>query len=382
MLVRASRQIRRYAPSAHTMQGHALSTSSVRRCGAGPIYDDIEEKIIVFGEEGATPTQPDETLVANLSRNIQRQQIPRANPFTMGMQSGVLKRGFASKRGTLTANLEQQAVAEALEEEDKDYVRAWMRSTYGSGFRDSTLAGMRTNTNSEVLGAEKEFYGGDFVRTLSQDMFNEIKELEQRGRMHPETDAERAFVDACWDYFDFRQEGAIDYFQVEAAYRRAGKQQTGLETAGESVARLLVEAGLTGAGGVSVFSKPMLKAMDLIRAVKTGALKLNEKNQVTGPELSRWALSIVDKYAAGMLSSERFEQVAALQRGVQPLGAVPTLEQSAAPVIAKQNLLEHIQKQAQAAGGAAHAAKVEYELSRTLSAKRRADFVRRLSATR
>lgn len=51
--------------------------------------------------------------------------------------------------------------------------------------------------------------------------------------------------------------------------------------------------------------------MDLIRAVKTGQIKLDANNHISGQELSRWALRVVDLYNAGQLTSNRIEQKAA-----------------------------------------------------------------------
>jgi len=118
-------------------------------------------------------------------------------------------------------------------------------------------------------------------------------------------------VDACWDYFDFRQAGKIEFFAVQKSYQKRASQAN-METAGETVARFFVEAGLAdtselGGTNQAAFTPPMVKAMDLIRAVKTGQIKLDENNHISGPELSRWALRVVDSYKAGMLTTDKME---------------------------------------------------------------------------
>lgn len=360
MLAKA-RHMAHFAPRKFQVQ--ALGTSAVRRCGAGPIYDDIEDKLIAFGQEGSSSQA--QKNVEKKKQYLRPRVIPRATPipFSIGAP-GVLKRGFSSGRETTVlqvadANAELDAeVSNAIADMEKDVTREWIRSTYASGFRDA--AG---RSSADQFAA---------ANLKSANPYSSMMVRSEEDRVLPTCEEERAFVDACFDYFDFRKQGAIDYFAVEAAYKRAG-MKSGLESAGESVARLLVECDLASGGKgpdgrLSTFTRSELKGMDLIRAVKTGVIRLDERNFITIPELSRWALRIVDNYANGSL--EGSSEMVRTSSTVEIATGVPRV-----------NLLERIKQQAQSAG-ALHAAQMEYHVSKGMERARRhndSSFVRRMS---
>jgi len=146
-------------------------------------------------------------------------------------------------------------------------------------------------------------------------------------RVAPETKEEKLFVDNCFELFDLNSNGVIEVWEINAVYESGS---------GSAVGACFIEAGLAGEvrnsglqRGKSVGSledtvytygvdftenAQVLKAMDLVRAVKKGRVNVSGDMQfdrfVTKEEFTRWAMRLVELHSASRLEdSAIFDEV-------------------------------------------------------------------------
>lgn len=143
---------------------------------------------------------------------------------------------------------------------------------------------------------------------------------ESSFRTKPTTPEEHKFVNDCFEMFDLNRNGVIEMWEINAVYESGS---------GSAVGACFIESGLAGevrnsglqrgksvgaleetvyTYGVDFTSNAqVLKAMDLVRAVKKGRVNVAGDQQfdrfVTQEEFTRWAMRLVELHNASQLET-------------------------------------------------------------------------------
>lgn len=146
---------------------------------------------------------------------------------------------------------------------------------------------------------------------------------ETQFRRVPSTSEEQKFVDSCFNLFDLNGNGVIETWEVNAVYESGS---------GPAVGACFIEAGLAGCARNSGLTRTksvgnlersissygidftenaqVLKAMDLVRAIKKGRVNVSGDQQfdryITKDEFTRWAMRLVELHNASQLEMSSF----------------------------------------------------------------------------
>jgi hypothetical protein len=235
-----------------------------------------------------------------LSRQIPRQipgvgaVAPRQIPFVAATST----RAFASNR-------------EAFDTKDRMVIPAVVKTKSGNMVRSPSAA-----EKSAPMDLLKDRLVAATAKAEAVPLPSRID--ESNFRMAPETKEEMKFVENCFNMFDLNGNGVLEVWELNAVYESGS---------GSAVGACFIEAGLAGENrnsglkrGKSVgnleetvytygvdFTQnaQVLKAMDLVRAVKKGRVNVSGDMQfdrfVTKEEFTRWAMRLVELHSASRL---------------------------------------------------------------------------------
>jgi hypothetical protein len=178
-----------------------------------------------------------------------------------------------------------------------------------------------TDAPKEQIDVLKDRLVSATMKAEQQALKRKIGNIDESNfRRTPNTPEEHKFVNDCFNLFDLNSNGVIEVWEINAVYESGS---------GSAVGACFIEAGLAGevrnsglARGKSVgnleetvytygvdFTQnaQVLKAMDLVRAVKKGRVRIEGDQQfdryVTKDEFSRWAMRLVELHSASQLEN-------------------------------------------------------------------------------